>query len=87
MPDTVDAYTHRIGRTGRAHKSGEAVTFVVQEDELLVRRIEKVLGAQIERRRLSGFDYSGSVPVGQSRPSQPRRRRAKRNHNSSHGNR
>jgi ATP-dependent RNA helicase RhlE len=55
MPDTVDAYTHRIGRTGRAHNSGEAFTFVAQGDEPLVRKIEKVLGKRIERRRLPGF--------------------------------
>ena len=61
MPDSVDAYTHRIGRTGRAEQSGEALTFVGREDEVLVRRIEKVLGERIERRRLSGFDYRGGV--------------------------
>ncbi|NIV38399.1 MAG: DEAD/DEAH box helicase [Anaerolineae bacterium] len=57
MPDTVDAYTHRIGRTGRAHKRGEAFTFMAQGDEPLVRKIEKVLGKRIERRRLPGFNY------------------------------
>jgi ATP-dependent RNA helicase RhlE len=62
MPDTVDAYTHRIGRTGRAHRSGEALTFVLPGDEALVREIEKVLGTQIEQRRLPGFDYGGFVP-------------------------
>jgi ATP-dependent RNA helicase RhlE len=66
MPDTVDAYTHRIGRTGRAHKTGEAFTFVEPGEEPTVREIEKVLGAQIERRRLPGFDYEGFVP--ESRP-------------------
>ena len=50
MPDTVDAYTHRIGRTGRAHASGEAFTFVSSEDEGMVRQIESVLGKRIERR-------------------------------------
>jgi len=62
VPDTVDAYTHRIGRTGRAHKTGEAYTFVEPEQELIVRGIEKVLGARIERRRVPGFDYGGFVP-------------------------
>jgi ATP-dependent RNA helicase RhlE len=57
MPDTVDAYTHRIGRTGRAAQTGEAFTFVVRDDLLAVRAIEKVLGAPIERRMLPGFDY------------------------------
>lgn len=50
MPDTVDAYTHRIGRTGRAHHSGQAFTFVTSEDESMVRSIENVLGKRIERR-------------------------------------
>jgi ATP-dependent RNA helicase RhlE len=57
MPHTVDAYTHRIGRTGRAEHSGEAFTFAVQGDGLMVRQIEKVLGTPLERRRLPDFDY------------------------------
>jgi ATP-dependent RNA helicase RhlE len=76
MPDTVDAYTHRIGRTGRAHKTGEAFTFVEQGDEPLVREIEKLLGARIERRRLPGFNYGSPAPRSQSpqnRPNQPKR--------------
>jgi ATP-dependent RNA helicase RhlE len=56
MPDTADAYTHRIGRTGRAHQTGEALTFTAHGDEAVVREIEKVLGARIERRHLPGFD-------------------------------
>ncbi len=58
MPDTVDAYTHRVGRTGRAKESGEAFTFVSPEDSGLVGQIEKVLGTPIERRRLPDFNYS-----------------------------
>ncbi len=59
MPDTVDAYTHRIGRTGRAAETGEAFTFVEPADIAMVRSIEKVLGKRIERRKLPGFDYRG----------------------------
>lgn len=59
IPDTVDAYTHRIGRTGRAAKTGDAYTLVTQEDREMVRDIEKVLGKPIERKQLSGFDYAG----------------------------
>lgn len=81
MPDTVDAYTHRIGRTGRAKQTGEAFTFTAPDDEPMVRDIEKVLGTRIERRRLDGFDYGSFVPeqqVGQkqgqgSRPQRPPR--------------
>jgi len=66
MPDTPDAYTHRIGRTGRAHQTGQAFTFTAQTDEGMVREIEKVLGARIERRKLPGFDFGGREPVGLS---------------------
>jgi ATP-dependent RNA helicase RhlE len=65
MPDTVDAYTHRIGRTGRIEKTGEAFTFAEPEDEALVRQIEEVLGTPIVRRRLPGFEYHGFVPESQ----------------------
>jgi ATP-dependent RNA helicase RhlE len=73
MPNTVDAYTHRIGRTGRACRTGEAFTFAGQADETMVREIEHVLGARIERRRLADFDYSSMPPETLSRPSRPGR--------------
>jgi ATP-dependent RNA helicase RhlE len=81
MPDTVDAYTHRIGRTGRALQTGEALTFAVPDDADLVRAVERVLGEKIERRQLSGFDYNGAKPdtllqsagVERARPAQSHR--------------
>lgn len=86
MPDTVDAYTHRIGRTGRAHQSGEAFTFTTHADELMVRDIERLLGARIERRRLPDFDYGGFspekqhlLPAAQSQSATGRRSQAHRN--------
>jgi ATP-dependent RNA helicase RhlE len=57
MPDTVDAYTHRIGRTGRAERTGEAFTLAVRGDGLMVRQIEKTLGKTLERRRVRDFEY------------------------------
>jgi len=41
MPNTAETYTHRIGRTGRATKSGEAFTLVTREDASMVRTIER----------------------------------------------
>lgn len=58
MPDTVDAYTHRIGRTGRVDKTGEAYTMVTRADAAMLRAIEKVLGKPIERRTLPGFEVA-----------------------------
>ncbi|MFU8857155.1 MAG: DEAD/DEAH box helicase [Deferrisomatales bacterium] len=62
MPDTVDSYTHRIGRTGRAARTGDAFTLVAGEDEGLVRAIERTLGAPLERRRVPDFDYTAPSP-------------------------
>jgi len=58
MPDSMDAYTHRIGRTGRVDRTGDAFTFVTSEDAAMVRALERVLNATLERRTLQGFDYT-----------------------------
>ena len=62
MPDTADAYTHRIGRTGRIGATGEAFTFVTNEDAPMVRALEHVLNAPLERRTLPDFDYRAAAP-------------------------
>ncbi len=62
IPDTPEAYVHRIGRTGRAARSGDAFTLVTGEDTGMVRTIEKVLGSPLERRTVEGFDYSVQAP-------------------------
>tara|TARA_Y100000590_G_scaffold264182_1_gene296794 strand:+ start:6676 stop:7962 length:1287 start_codon:yes stop_codon:yes gene_type:complete len=62
MPNTVDAYIHRIGRTGRAKNKGEALTFVVPNDEYMVRQIEAILKAKIDRRTIDDVNY-GKTPV------------------------
>jgi ATP-dependent RNA helicase RhlE len=63
MPDTAEAYTHRIGRTGRAAKTGDAFTLVTQEDADMVKTIERILGAKLERRYLPKFDYKQPTPA------------------------
>jgi ATP-dependent RNA helicase RhlE len=62
IPDTADAYTHRIGRTGRAHESGKAYTFAGTGDEAMVHQIEKAVGSPLERQRVDGFDYGNFQP-------------------------
>lgn len=70
MPNTVDAYIHRIGRTGRASHTGEAFTFAQPADAPMVRAIEKVLGRKIDRKRLDEFEYGEFVPEAQFQPRQ-----------------
>lgn len=55
MPNTAEAYIHRIGRTGRATRSGDAFTLVTTADRAMERAIERVLGRPIERRVMAGF--------------------------------
>jgi ATP-dependent RNA helicase RhlE len=62
MPDTADAYIHRIGRTGRAERTGDAFTLVTPEDMDLVRELEKIMGKQLPRQTLSDFDYKVQPP-------------------------
>jgi ATP-dependent RNA helicase RhlE len=73
MPDTPDAYTHRIGRTGRAAKTGDAFTFITPQDEPMVRSIERVLGEKVERRRLDGFNYKKPAPANNTEFERPPR--------------
>jgi len=56
VPNVPEAYTHRIGRTGRSERDGRACTFVTGEDRAMVAAIERMLGAPIERRRVPGFE-------------------------------
>ncbi len=62
MPDTVDAYTHRIGRTGRVNNTGEAFTLVTGEDKEMVKALERVFKKPIETRKLPGFDTPEIAP-------------------------
>jgi ATP-dependent RNA helicase RhlE len=57
MPGTVDDYIHRIGRTGRAERRGDALTLVTADDCDTVRDIERVLGRAVRVQKVQGFDY------------------------------
>jgi len=76
MPGTADAYIHRIGRTGRAQRSGEAFTFVTPDDQALVQKIEKIMKQKLPRKKLPDFDYTIPKPENQPRSRKPRTRRA-----------
>jgi ATP-dependent RNA helicase RhlE len=67
MPSTPEAYTHRIGRTGRAEREGRAHSLVTNEDMSMVRAIERLLGKPMERRMLADFDYRSIAPAGAPR--------------------
>ena len=74
IPSTPDAYIHRIGRTGRATRRGEAFTLITHEDRDMVRAINRIMGSDIEQRTIAAFDYASpalarsAAPRNQGRP-------------------
>ncbi len=58
LPYLPEDYVHRIGRTGRAGNSGQAISFVSREEERTVHRIEKLIGTSIKRIVKPGFEVS-----------------------------
>ncbi|MDO3378935.1 DEAD/DEAH box helicase [Geoalkalibacter halelectricus] len=78
IPDTPEAYIHRIGRTGRAARSGDAYTLVTEDDGAMIRAIERTLGKAIERRTVAAFDYAVAAPVRDQEFARPPRQPAPR---------
>jgi ATP-dependent RNA helicase RhlE len=57
VPENSEDYVHRIGRTGRAQKEGDAYTMFSAEELPYVASIERLISMKIERRKLEGFTY------------------------------
>jgi ATP-dependent RNA helicase RhlE len=70
VPSTPKAYIHRIGRTGRATRSGEALTFITREERGKVGALNKIIGSEIEQRTLSAFDCGTTPPKPKGRGQQ-----------------
>ncbi len=58
VPHEPETYIHRVGRTARAQRRGEALTLVSSEEEGDFARIERMLGARIPRAQIPGFDLT-----------------------------
>ncbi len=82
LPRHAEDYVHRVGRTGRAGASGQALSFVGRQDVFAVRRIEQFIGQPIQVSKIDGLEarfQPGARPAG--RPGAPRRR----NHHDARG--
>lgn len=55
-PNQAEDYIHRIGRTGRAEATGDAITFVARDEEGYLRDIERHTGKRITRKIYDGFE-------------------------------
>lgn len=62
IPQSVDEYVHRIGRTARAENLGKAYSFVTLSDEPMISRIEAALDRKLPRVQADGFDYDVPPP-------------------------
>ena len=57
VPENSEDYVHRIGRTGRAQKEGDAYTLFSAEELPNVESVERLINQKIPRRKLDGFSY------------------------------
>jgi ATP-dependent RNA helicase RhlE len=57
VPQQAEDYVHRIGRTGRAAREGDAYTFMAPDEIAMVRLIERVIGQEIPRISVAGYDF------------------------------
>ncbi|HVT03026.1 MAG TPA: DEAD/DEAH box helicase [Thermoanaerobaculia bacterium] len=74
FPPNPEDYVHRIGRTGRAHAIGDAISFVTGEDEGALRQLEKFIGRGIPRKVAEGVKYEAPAPsVPREQPRRPAR--------------
>jgi ATP-dependent RNA helicase RhlE len=67
LPNVPEDYVHRIGRTGRAGSTGQAVSLVGLEEVKLLHDIERLIKRTIERKQLAGFEAPFTIPEAGSR--------------------
>lgn len=96
LPNIPEDYVHRIGRTGRAGASGEAISLFSPDETVFLRDIEKLVGLKLPKENIKGFEpdpNASTEPIKQgqgriqrnSTPRQPKTDAAKRSSNNSFG--
>ncbi len=67
VPLVAEDYVHRVGRTGRMHAAGEAITFVSAEEERAFTQIERLLGKRLDRAKTPACAVGPAAPAGPAR--------------------
>jgi ATP-dependent RNA helicase RhlE len=74
VPENAEDYVHRIGRTGRAKKEGDAYTLLAADELPYAESVERLIGKQVEKRKLEGFAYQYTTLLDSDPRSQQRMR-------------
>ena len=96
LPNIPEDYVHRIGRTGRAGASGEAISLFSPDETVFLRDIEKLVGLKLPKENITGFEpdpNASKEPIKQgqgrqqrnSTPRKPKTDSANRSSNNSFG--
>ena len=75
LPNIPEDYVHRIGRTGRAGASGEAISLFSPDETVFLRDIEKLVGLKLPRETIKGFEpdpNASTEPIKQGQGRQQR---------------
>lgn len=84
LPQVAEDYVHRIGRTGRAGASGEAISLVSHDEFKLLKDIERLIKKEIPRVQLDGYQPLNDLPASKSdfretKPKKPKKNTARSN--------
>lgn len=77
VPRYAEDYIHRIGRTGRAESTGDAITFVSGDEKVFLRQIEKFIGCKFKLEKCEGFSGSSSTTSASEGPSKNKKHQYK----------
>lgn len=78
LPKVAEDYVHRIGRTGRANKSGEAISLVCADEFESLRNIEQLIRQVIRREYVDDFEPSHDVPESKGVPAPAKPKKPKK---------
>ena len=73
LPSTPEDYVHRIGRTARAGREGEAISLVCIDEHKLLRDIERLLNREIEKEVIPGYEPDPRIPAVPIKNGRPQR--------------
>jgi ATP-dependent RNA helicase RhlE len=67
LPESLENYVHRVGRTGRGTQKGQAISFCSEEEKEVLETIEARLDKPIQRMELSKVDYQYTIDSSESK--------------------